>query len=87
MKYLLFVGCWGLMMIDNLTIKQKMVLECIEVFINDKGYSPTYREIASLVGILPSSAFQIVMKLQDKGFVDYELGKQRTIRVIKHDGR
>ena len=32
-----------------LTIKQKMLLEAIEWFINEYGYSPTNRELANIL--------------------------------------
>jgi repressor LexA len=68
------------------TIKQKMVLECIDVFIRENGYSPTYRELGEELGLDPTSVFQIVMKLQDKGYLSTKNGKQRTIRLIDYDG-
>lgn len=69
----------------KLTIKQKMVLEFIEWFIDEYGYSPTYQEIADSLHSHPDNVFKKVLILIDKGYLTQVNGKQRTIRVIKHD--
>jgi len=68
---------------DKLTIKQKMVLECIEWFINKNGYSPTYREIAELINSDVCSVSRKIFILLNKGYISQVNGKQRTLRVIK----
>ena len=68
----------------DLTIKQKMVLECIEWFIDEHGYSPTYQELAELLHSHPDNVFKKVLILIDKGYLVSENSKARSIRVIKH---
>ena len=68
----------------DLTIKQKMVLECIEWFIGEHGYSPTYQELADLLESHPDNVFKKVMILIDKGYVTASYGRARSLRVIKH---
>lgn len=68
----------------ELTRKQKMVLEGIEYFIHENGYSPTYKEIAELLEIkYESSIHRMVLILEEKGFIKTKNGKARTIRVVK----
>ena len=69
----------------DLTIKQKMVLECLEWYISENGFSPTYKELSDLLHSDVASVFQKVLILQEKGYVSQMNGKQRTLRVIKHD--
>ena len=48
MKLVLYYGLLGRLR-NKLTIKQKMLLEAIEWFINEYGYSPTNRELANIL--------------------------------------
>ena len=70
-------------MIKPLTIKQKEVLEAIQYLINKQGYSPTYREIADLLGKKTHVVFEQTMILEEKGYVSTVNGKSRTIKVLK----
>lgn len=68
----------------KLTRKQKMTLEAIEYFINENGYSPTYKEIADLLNMKSESGVhRIVIILEEKGYVKTANGKARTIRVLR----
>ena len=66
-----------------LTIKQKMVLEAIEYYINKYGYSPTIREIAELVETSPACVFEKLLILEEKGIIETSNNKARTIVVLK----
>lgn len=68
---------------EKLTIKQKMVLECLNWFIEEHGYSPTYRELAEELGCGIDPVYKKVSILMDKGYIKGELGKSRTLRVVK----
>lgn len=60
-----------------------MVLEAIEFFISEKGYSPTIREIAELTHTSIGPTFQKVFALEQKGYISTDNGKTRTIKVLK----
>jgi SOS-response transcriptional repressor LexA len=60
-----------------------MVLECLEWFIEEHGYSPTYRELAEELDANLNATFKKVTILIDKGYVTCENGKSRTLRVVK----
>lgn len=66
-----------------LTTKQKMVLEAIEWFISDKGYSPTYREIADMLQSDVRTVFEKALILEEKGYIATDNGRARTIKVLK----
>ncbi len=68
----------------KLTRKQKMVLEAIEYFIDENGYSPTYRELADLLNIkYESSIYKLILALEEKGYIKTKNGTARTIRIVK----
>ena len=70
-------------MANKLTKKQKIVLEAIEYFIKEKGYSPTIREIADMTDTTVGPTFQKVFLLERTGYISTDNGKARTIKVLK----
>lgn len=68
----------------DLTDKQKECLIIINLFIKNKGYSPTVREIAKeLKNNSPATTFHHMKKLKEKGYITWIKGQNRTIRVLK----
>ena len=67
----------------ELTIKQKMLLECIEWFIKTNGYSPTYRELANLLKCGVRPVFEKCMILEQNGYISSINGKSRTMKVLR----
>lgn len=70
-------------MANKLTKKQKIVLEAIEFFIKEKGYSPTIREIAEMTETSVCPTFQKLFVLEREGYISTDNGKARTIKVLK----
>ena len=68
----------------KLTIKQAMLLEAIEYFINENGYSPTVRELSKILNIDIKPVFEKLIILENKGYISTVNGKARTIKVLKH---
>lgn len=66
-----------------LTIKQKMLLEAIEWFINEYGYSPTIKELANILKCSEPAIFKKLLILEDKGYIKTKNGRARTIQIIK----
>jgi repressor LexA len=55
---------------SNLTPKQKEVLDYIVSFINDRGYPPSFREIASGLNLAsPSTVHVHIQALRERGFI------------------
>ncbi len=68
-----------------LTKKQREVLDFIEGFIKDNGYTPSYREIAAGLGLSsPSTVYQHVQALCEKGVINTgDDGAARTIELCE----
>ena len=66
----------------KLTIKQKVVLEAIEWFINEHGISPTIQEIADLTHTSTHPTHEKVLKLEELGVISTLNGKARSIKVL-----
>ena len=65
---------------QGLTERQQQILNAITGYINEKGYSPTIRELADMVGIKSSSTLHgHLQRLEKKGYITKERGKPRTI--------
>lgn len=70
----------------GLTERQKQILKAITDYIQEKKYSPTVRELASMVGIKSSSTlYGHLQRLEKKGYITREKGKARTIRLDRED--
>jgi len=62
----------------KLTERQRKVLEAIEDFILECGYSPTIRQLGKLLRIAnPSAVFKHILSLEKKGYVRRENGEIR----------
>jgi len=62
----------------KLTERQRKVLEAIEGFILECGYSPTIRQLGKLLRIAnPSAVFKHILSLEKKGYVRRENGEIR----------
>lgn len=67
----------------GITTRQRDLLEIINDYYDEKGYAPSYREIAKRMSISSSSTIQGHLdKLKEKGFVTWEPGQPRTLKVI-----
>ncbi|MGD6898632.1 LexA family protein [Bacillus infantis] len=63
---------------------KKKILTFIAAYIEEHGYSPTYREIMEGVGLYSSSTVsRHVTDLREKGYITFEEARPRTIRIMK----
>lgn len=68
----------------DLTDKQKECLIVINLLTKKKGYPPTVREIGNEMRIKSSATVFTHMKaLREKGYITWEAGQNRTIKIIK----
>lgn len=67
----------------QLTIKQKILLDAIMWFINERGYSPTIKELSEMTKSSPRPVFDKLSVLEELGYISTENGKARTIKVLK----
>jgi repressor LexA len=69
-----------------LTPRQQDVLTWISGFIDTRGYSPTVREIQHAYGWkTPAATMCHLIPMRKKGYVEWQDGCPRTLRVIGGD--
>ena len=68
-----------------LTPRQRQVLDFIESFVQDHGYTPSYREIARGIGLSsPSTVHQHIQSLCEKGVINTGCdGAARSIELVE----
>lgn len=63
--------------------RREQIYQFIVKYINDKGYSPSVREISSAVGLKSSSNVHLhLMKLEEEGRIEMKPRCSRTIKVL-----
>ena len=68
---------------EKLTATQEKTLNCIKSFINEKGYSPSVRELCKMVKKKsPATIKSTLDLLQKKGYIAFVPQRARTIRII-----
>lgn len=68
----------------DLSEKQLILLKAIKKFINNKGYSPSVRELCKMTKKKSPATIKAMLDiLKAKGYVDFKPNKNRTLRVIK----
>ena len=67
---------------NRLTGKDLEVLGNVLAFIKDNGFSPTFRELAEMLGYnSTSTVHKYLQRLQEAGLITYEATKPRTIAI------
>jgi repressor LexA len=68
---------------NDLTERQRQVLEFIDTEIRERGYPPSVREIGEAVGLSSSSTVHAhLAALQDKGYLRRDPTKPRAIELV-----
>lgn len=71
---------------EELTPKQRQVLEAVREFQNRNGYPPTVRELAEWFGLSsPASVHKILQVLKDKGYLRKDERKSRSLGLVDDD--
>jgi repressor LexA len=66
-----------------LTPRQRQVVSAIRRLTSDRGYPPTIRELACEIAIAgPNGVKQHLRLMARKGWIIWEPGKSRTLRVV-----
>lgn len=67
---------------NELTKKEKLVFDYLVQSINENGYAPSVRDIVASLGIKSTSSVHLYLhNLEEKGFIEQDAGKKRTIRI------
>lgn len=70
--------------LDEPSTRQKQVLAALRIFIREHRYPPTRRELGAILGISSTNAVQDLLDaLKRKGWVNWEPGTARTLRVLR----
>ena len=71
---------------DNLTPRQRQILEYIRREVKIKNYPPSVREIGEAVGLSSSSTVHAhLAKLEEKGFIRRDPSKPRAIELLREE--
>lgn len=71
---------------DELTRRQRLVLECIRSSVSERGYPPSMREIGAQVGLTsPSSVKHQLTALERKGYLRRDPNRPRAIEIVAPD--
>jgi repressor LexA len=69
-------------MVDDLTSRQRKILDVIRDAVSDRGYPPSIREIGEAVGLTSTSSVHSQLEaLQRKGYIRRDPTKPRAIEV------
>ena len=68
---------------NNLSERQKSILDVIKKFIAENGFPPTVREIGARVGLSSSATTYFhLKKLTENGYIKQDPSKNRTIELL-----
>ena len=70
-------------MTTPLTQRQHRVLQAIERFIEDEGYTPSVREIGTAIDLAPATVQQHIQALERKGYLQRS-GESHGIQLLKN---
>jgi repressor LexA len=71
----------------DLTRSEKRVYDYLIEYINENGYSPSVRDIATALGFASSSTVHLYLsRLEEKGFIEREQKKSRSFRPTTNIG-
>ena len=69
--------------VEELTDRQRQVLEAITTYQNERGFVPSFREIGEAAGLKsPSSVKHQLQTLADKGFIRLNANKGRAVEIL-----
>lgn len=69
--------------VEELTDRQRQVLEAITTYQNERGFVPSFREIGEAAGLKsPSSVKHQLQTLAEKGFIRLNANKGRAVEIL-----
>lgn len=70
----------------GLTVRQKDLLDYIEQYVGSRGYSPSYDEMKTALGLASKSGIhRLVAALAERGHIKKMADKARSITVVKRN--
>lgn len=68
-------------MSKNLTLRQREILDFIKNYYESNNFPPSINEISTYFKISVKASYDHINALKKKGFISYESGKKRAIRL------
>ena len=72
----------GAIAMKELTDRQRMVFEYIKSYRQERGISPTFREIAGHFGVSLHAVQNIIGLIRKKGLLTWAEGMARTLKAV-----
>ncbi len=70
----------------SLTKRQSEIRDFIEAFMIEKGYAPSFREIADHLGVSsPATVHEHIKKMEEKGILESQWNKGRSLKLTEVD--
>lgn len=66
----------------KVTPAQYRVLSAIRTLYAEKGYSPSYADIAAFLGVSSPAVWKHIDALQGKGYLTKQYGQRNTIELV-----
>jgi repressor LexA len=80
----MYYGDLGISVQERTKQREEEILNIIKAYWKKHNYSPTIREIARKASVTSTSTIlNYLNKLQEKGLIDWQHKKPRTIQVIE----
>jgi len=70
----------------TLTVRQTEILNHIDGYIKQNGYSPSVRDVAGHFDISPKGAHDHILALEKKGAIKSRRKKSRSITILRSSG-
>jgi len=74
-------------MYENLTARQKQILDYMQNFFKEKGYPPSVREICAATNLKSTATVHAyLVQLEEKGYIKRDPQKPRAIEIVNLSG-
>lgn len=68
---------------EELTVRQAVVLKAIKKFIEKHGVPPTYSEVGAATNMSANGAYEHIQAIAKKGYIEFSELPSRNIKVIE----
>lgn len=63
-------------------VTDEQTYAAVKQYVEQRGISPTLRELAKVLGVVPSTVREHLISLRKKGLVTFSDSQPRTMRVV-----
>lgn len=69
--------------LGKLTGKQAAYLTWIDTYARENGYPPAFDEIAAQFGVKQDTAYKLIVRLAERGWLTFTRFQERSIQIVK----